>query len=197
MSYFTAEKIGEALAKARVAAGLSQHDMARYIGKGRSTIQNWESGVSSPDCDEIMDWFTACRTSPLAPMQEMLHPELYNTPLTEMTDEAIEAALTDYFHTAPRIIKEMMLFLVLGKHGSYPPAVIAEMCANLHTPLQNRVSTCGQILDNYNCAVAAGTDPSPKDVQPPVNLLRTAYKAGKDAVMRGLWAYTARKGEHP
>lgn len=197
MSYFTAKQIGETLAKARVAAGLSQTDMARRLNRGKTTIQSWEGGASSPHSEDIMDWFEACGSSPLAPFQEMLHPELYNTPPTEMTDEAIEAALADYFHTAPRIVKEMVLFLVLGKHGSYPPAVIAEMCANLHTPLQNRVSTCGQILDNYNCAVAAGTDSSPKDVQPPVNLLRTAYKAGKDAVMRGESAYTAREEEKP
>ena len=42
MSYFTAEKLGVALARARVAAGLSQVDMARRINKGKATIQSWE-----------------------------------------------------------------------------------------------------------------------------------------------------------
>lgn len=197
MSYFSAKQIGEMLAKARVTAGLSQTDMARRLNRGKATIQSWEGGASSPRAEDIMDWFEVCGASPLAPLQEVLHPELYNTPPTEMTDEDLEAALAAYFHTAPRIVKEMLLFIALGKHGSYPPAVFAEVCANLHTPLQNRVSTCGQVLDNYRCAVATGTDPVPKEVQPPVNLLRSAYKAGKDAVIRGEKAYTARKGEEP
>lgn len=197
MSYFTAEKIGQALAKARVAAGLSQHDMARRIGKGRATIQNWESGASSPPTDKIMDWFEACGCSPLAPMQEMLHPELYRQTASDMTDEELDDALWAYFAQAPRIVKEMILFIAMGRHGSYPPAVFAEVCANLHTPLQNKVSVCGQVLDNYTCAAATGTDPVPGEVQPPVELLRTAYKAGKDAARKGEHAYTAKRGDEP
>lgn len=197
MSYFTAAKIGTALAKARVSAGLSQREIARMIEKNERTVQNWEKGVSSPDCDEIMDWFTACGCSPLAPMQEMLHPELYKEPIQRKSDEDLDEALTEYFRTAPRIVKEMVLFILLGRHGSYPPAVFAEVCANLHTPLQNKVSVCGQILDNYGFAVATGTDPIPWEVQPPVNLLRSAYQAGKEAAKSGEADYTAKRGEEP
>ena len=91
----------------------------------------------------------------------------------------------------------MVLFILLGRHGSYPPAVFAEVCANLHTPLQNKVSVCGQILDNYGFAVATGADPIPWEVQPPVNLLRSAYQAGKEAAKSGEADYTAKRGEEP
>lgn len=135
MSYFTAEKLGVALARARVSAGLSQVDMARRINKGKATVQSWECGASSPPADKIMDWFEACGTSPLPAMQEMLHPELYKEPIQRKSDEELDEVLTEYFRTAPRIVKEMVLFILLGRHGSYPPAVFAEVCANLHTPL--------------------------------------------------------------
>lgn len=197
MSYFSAKQIGETLARVRVAAGLSQTDMARRINKGRATVQSWEYGASSPPADKIMDWFEACGCSPLAPFQEMLHPDLYRKPTTDFTDEELDAALAAYFDTAPRIVKEMFLFIVLGEHGSYPPAVIAEVCANLHTPLQNKVSVCGQIIDNYTCAVATGTDPVPDALHPPLELLRDAYKAGKQAARSGESAYTAKRGEEP
>lgn len=197
MSYFTAEKLGITLARARVAAGLSQVDMARRINKGKATIQSWECGASSPPADKIMDWFKACGASPLPAMQEMLHPELYKEPIQRKSDEDLDEALTEYFRTAPRIVKEMVLFILLGRHGSYPPAVFAEVCANLHTPLQNKVSVCGQILDNYGFAVATGTDPIPWEVQPPVNLLRSAYQAGKEAAKSGEADYTAKRGEEP
>lgn len=194
MSYFTAAKIGAALAKARVSAGLSQREIAILIEKNERTVQNWERGQSSPDADEIMDWFTACGMSPLAAMQEMLHPELYWKQTTDMTDEEIDAAINNFLYNSPRVVKEMILFIVLGKHGSYPPAVIAEICANLHTPLQNKVSLCGQVLDNYNCAVATNTDPVPYEVHPPMELLNIAYKAGKEASRRGETSYTTERG---
>ena len=195
MSYFTAEKLGFALARARVAAGLSQVDMARRINKGKATVQSWECGASSPPADKIMDWFEACGASPLPAMQEMLHPELYKEPIQRKSDEELDEMLTGYFRTAPRIVKEMVLFILLGRHGSYPPAVFAEVCANLHTPLQNKVSVCGQILDNYEFAVATGTDPIPWEVQPPVSLLQSAYQAGKEAAKSGEADYTAKRGE--
>lgn len=90
MSYFTAEKLGIALARARVAAGLSQVDMARRINKGKATVQSWECGASSPPADKIMDWFEACGASPLPAMQEMLHPELYKEPIQRKSDEDLE-----------------------------------------------------------------------------------------------------------
>lgn len=169
--------------------------MARRINKGKATVQSWECGASSPPADKIMDWFEACGASPLPAMQEMLHPELYKEPIQRKSDEDLDEALTEYFRTAPRIVKEMVLFILLGRHGSYPPAVFAEVCANLHTPLQNKVSVCGQILDNYGFAVATGTDPIPWEVQPPVNLLRSAYQAGKEAAKSGEADYTAKRGE--
>lgn len=197
MSYFTAKQIGEMLAKSRIAAGLSQMDMARRLNRGKTTIQNWESGTYSPHADDLMDWFTACGTSPLAPMQEMLHPELYRQSTSAMTDEDLDAALAAYFAQAPRIVKEMILFIAMGKHGSYPPAVFAEVCANLHTPLYSKVNICGQVLDSYKWAVATGADPVPDEVQPPVELLHTAYEAGKTASQNGEQAYTAKRGEEP
>lgn len=197
MSYFTATKIGTALAKARVDAGLSQREIARRIEKGERTVQSWEKGVSSPDADEIMDWFTACGASPLASMQEMLHPELYRQTASDMTDEELNDALWTYFAQAPRIVKEMVLFIAMGRHGSYPPAVFAEVCANLHTPLHSKVNICGQVLDSYNWAMATGADPVPHEVQPPLDLLRTAYEAGKTASQNGEQAYTAKRGEKP
>ena len=193
MSYFTAEKIGTALAKARVEAGLSQREMAHLIEKNERTVQNWEKGQSSPDSDEIMDWFTACGTSPLAAMQEMLHPAMYHGEISGKTDEQLDAELSAYLETAPRRVKEMLLFLLLGDHGSYPPAVIAEMCANLHTPLQNRVSVCGQIIDNYNMAQAARTDPAPNAVQPPIEDLEQTYQSGRKAALKGSQAYIAKR----
>lgn len=189
MRYITAGKIGKTLAKARNEAGLTQRTIAEMLGISKATVQSWENGQTSPNCDDMMEWFVACGVSPLAYFQAMLYPELYATPLDQQQDKPIEDVLIAYIRNAPSAVKRMLLFIVMGKHGSYPPAVIAEVCANLHTPLKDRVSVCGQIIDNYNCARATGTDPVPDGEQPPIEDLTQTYKAGRAASRRNATSY--------
>lgn len=80
MSYFTAEKLGVTLARARVAAGLSQVDMARRINKGKATVQSWECGASSPPADKIMELVRGLRGFSAPAMQEMLHRSFTKNP---------------------------------------------------------------------------------------------------------------------
>lgn len=189
MRYITASKIGEALAKARGESGLSQRRIAEILNVSKATVQNWESGQTSPNCDDLMEWFVACKVSPLAYFQAMLYPEIYAAPLDQQQDKDIEDVLITYIKRAPSAVKRMLLYIIMGKHGSYPPAVIAEICANLHTPLKDRVAVCGQIIDNYNCARATGTDPVPDGEQPPIEDLTQTYKAGRAASQTGAASY--------
>lgn len=195
MSYFTAAKIGAALAKARVQAGLSQREMAVTIDKNERTVQNWEKGQSSPDSDEIMDWCTACGVSPIAVFMEMLHPDLYAVSDQQKQDDEIDRDLRSIVHALPPLTKRLLLFVLKGKHGSSPPAVISEIAANLHCPLNNRVSVCGAIIDQYTYAQIAGLDPCPDAPQPPIDDLKINYKAGRAAAENGSFGYIGQKKE--
>lgn len=189
MRYITAGRIGKTLAKARNEAGLTQRAIAEQLGISKATVQSWENGQTSPNCDDLMEWFVACKVSPLAYFQEMLYPELYAQPLDQQQDRDLEDVLMVCIRRTPIAVKRMLLYIFMGKHGSYPPAVIAEICANLHTPLKDRVSVCGQIIDNYNCARATGTDPVPDGEQPPIEDLTQTYKAGRAASQSGAASY--------
>lgn len=195
MSYFTAAKIGAALAKARVQAGLSQREMAVTIDKNERTVQNWEKGQSSPDSDEIMDWCTACGVSPIAVFMEMLHPDLYAVSDQQKQDDEIDRDLRSIVQALPPLTKRLLLFVLKGKHGSSPPAVISEIAANLHCPLNNRVSVCGAIIDQYTYAQIAGLDPCPDAPQPPIDDLKINYKAGRAAAENGSFGYIGKKKE--
>lgn len=189
MSYFTATQIGKALAKARVSAGLSQVEIARRIEKGERTVQSWEKGCTSPDSDEIMDWCAACGASPIAVFMEMIHPELYATPDDGKTDTELDAKLCRFVVNLPPPTKRLLLFVLKGNHGSSPSAVISEVAANLHCPLNNRVSVCGIIINQYNFAQNMGLDPCPDDPQPPIDDLKVNYKAGREASEKGAQGY--------
>ena len=45
--------IGKQIKKARLLAGLSQKELGDLVGKGISTISEWESGKRSPDVELI------------------------------------------------------------------------------------------------------------------------------------------------
>lgn len=172
MSYFAAAKIGKALAEARVSAGLSQREMAIALNRGERTVQSWEKGISSPDSDEVFDWCCVCGVSPISVFMEMIHPELYAVPDDGKTDEELDAELCRFVVNLPPLTKRLLLFILKGSHGSSPPAVISEAAANLHCPLNNRVSVCGTIIDQYNFAQNMGLDPCPDAPQPPIDDLK-------------------------
>ena len=75
------------------------------------------------------------------------------------------------------------------------PAVISEIAANLHCPLNNRASVCGTIIDQYTFAQIRGLDPCPDDPQPPIDDLKIHYKAGRAAAENGALGYIGRRKE--
>lgn len=195
MSYFTATKIGTALAKARVSANLSQREMAHMIEKNERTVQNWEKGVSSPDSDEIMNWCSACGVSPITVFMEVIHPDLYKEADNKKSDAAVDQELQMLVQALPPLTKRLLLFVLKGRHGSSPPAVISEIAANLHCPLNNRASVCGTIIDQYTYAQIAGLDPCPDAPHPPIDDLKINYKAGRAAAENGAFGYIGQKKE--
>lgn len=195
MSYFTATKIGTALAKARVSANLSQREMAHMIEKNERTVQNWEKGVSSPDSDEIMDWCSVCGVSPITVFMEVIHPDLYKEADNKKSDAAVDQELQMLVQALPPLTKRLLLFVLKGRHGSSPPAVISEIAANLHCPLNNRASVCGTIIDQYTYAQIAGLDPCPDAPHPPIDDLKINYKAGRAAAENGAFGYIGQKKE--
>ena len=179
----------------RVSAGLSQAEIARRIEKGERTVQSWEKGCTSPDSDEIMDWCTACGVSPITVFMEMTHPDLYKVPDDGKADDELNAELRRLVVSLPPLTKRLLLFILKGSHGSSPPAVISEIAANLHCPLNNRVSICGTIIDQYNFAQSMGLDPCPDAPHPPIDDLKINYKAGRAAAENGAFGYIGQKKE--
>ena len=194
MSYNNAIAIGQMLAQARCDAALSQREIAIRIGKSIRTIKSWEVGESSPHSDEIFDWFAACGASPVSGFQKLVHPDLYVAQSIQ-SEISVEHALNRFIHELPPQTKVLLLFVLRGEHGSFPPAVISEIVANLHCPLNNRVSVCGAIINNYTFARAQNIDPCPNAPQPPIEDLKVNYIAGMEAAQNGANGYMGRRKE--
>lgn len=52
----TQTRLGRRLRAARNLAGLDQVGMSRLLKVGRSTISNWETGISEPDATQFVRW---------------------------------------------------------------------------------------------------------------------------------------------
>ena len=52
----TGLSLAKRLRTARLLAELEQADVARALGVGRSTISNWETGVSEPPASAFVGW---------------------------------------------------------------------------------------------------------------------------------------------
>ena len=57
------QELGERLKIARRIADLKQEDVARFMGVGKSTVSEWETGKRSPDIELFADLATILDTS--------------------------------------------------------------------------------------------------------------------------------------
>lgn len=184
------ERFAMLLVVSREESGLSQLDVSKKMGVSRRTVQNWELGYSAPDGPQLMQWFHACDANPMRYLLWYEYPELFDGLKLDADIETMRRVVISYFMhaTLPEIAG--LLYIYGGRHGSDPIAAMQEAIANLHTPLENRVSVCQLIVSNYKIAQATGKDPQPGILQPNIELLEKALTEGHKAAMLGHKAYS-------
>lgn len=183
-------RIAKALETARAHAGLSQEKLAKRMGVSRPTIAAWEQGTTPPSLPTALKWFTCCGVSAVRYIDACIHPGL----LEYLEDDLIDAEKRQILHEAldEASMYEInaLLYLRYGDHGSDHIGVLSEMLANLHCPLDDRVSHCGTIINDHEMARGRGLDPDPNGFQPEMDILHQAHQCGKDAAMADQAAYS-------
>lgn len=184
-------RLAKALEMARTHAGLSQEKLAKKMGVSRPSIAAWERGTKSPTLPTALLWFTCCGVSAARYMDACIHPGLLEC-LEDSPDDAEKRRLLhEAIDEASSYEVDALLYIRYGDHGSDHLGVITEMLANLHCPLDYRVSHCGTLINDYEVVQARGLDPDPYGTPPPkMPLLRQAFNSGKMACMDEQSAYT-------
>lgn len=185
------ERVASMWKAAREQAGLSQAQAALLIGVSKNTIQNWESGMSSPSQAQGFYYFNALGVQAMPFYLKLFYPEEFGEISVETPDEQIDKALWTLVSNLPIEEKRKLLFVAYGEHGSSPPAVLDMVCAHLHTPLVARVGVAELIRSNFSLSKVLGRLTSEKNVMPNMEQLDDAIAAAKAAVARRSKHYTS------
>lgn len=77
-----------------------------------------------------------------------------------------------------------MLFILGGPHGSSWYPLLQLFNAHCQTSMKSRVAAAQVILSNYEIELEAGELACPNNVQPDLDLLRSAVQYGKVAAQK-------------
>ena len=182
-------RVAEAMTAAREAAGVSQRELADRLGRDKRTIQKWEKGEMKITLEDFLDIFDALKIPVEAYSKWIRNPELFPRGLDDIrgfsTDKK-RSALADYYeHQASPLEVEQEYYFLFANHGSSCDGMYQQWMANLMTPLRDRKRICGQIIDNYNEALATGAITDPDAPQPNMDVLRACYEASSQSVQNG------------
>lgn len=182
------KKLSEVWARSRCEAGKSQEYMALEMGVSRKTVQNWEKGVSAPSIDKAIEWFRVLGESPMPFLFAYVFPEMEGCSGDDDEKELRKNVALLLEEMPPEGLRQL-LFLFYGNHGSSPRAILQLVNAHLQTPMKDRVSQAGVVINNYELALLKGNLAAPDEVKPDLEMLKRAYEEGRRAVLEDIDGY--------
>lgn len=175
-------KIGHMLAKARYDAQISQEECGIRIGKSLRTVQNWESGYSSPTLAELILCFDNLGLNLNPYLRDLLYGDITarrndtvnekRTYLKKMVDALTERELDD------------LIFLLSGDNGSSVYAMLQLFVADAQCPMINRQTVATLVENNYNIATEMGTLVCSDKVTVDLDTLHRAILKGTESAIK-------------
>lgn len=183
------KQLADMLAAARLEAGKSQEWLAAELGVSRHSITNWESGISSPSFFMTAEWFRALGINPTKYFLQFFNPKEVKGIKASDSDEKIEKALYKLVGELPIEDKRRLLYILYGSHQSNPLGVLSMITADLHTPIQQRISIARTIIDNYEIAEQRGELIETDHIMPNLDLVKECVEKAKVAAIKGIKGY--------
>lgn len=105
--------LGAKIKEARKAAGLTQKELGAVVGKGESTISEWESGKRSPEVDLLSVIAARLDTSVAALLGEEVQPVVLREVRTVAASDE-ENLLLQAYRAADPVYRAVALELLQG-----------------------------------------------------------------------------------
>lgn len=177
------------LKASRLHADVSQKELASIMGVSERTIQNWESGYSTPLVEQLFEWFEALKVQPEPYMLRLLHSDEFVKEHDQFTDSDVDKALIVLLSELSISSKRELLYLFYGNHGSSPTSVLDMITAHLHTQLRHRINVSEQIITNYEIADAMNEVIEGNHIRPNMERLKKATSNARNAILNQKQSY--------
>lgn len=180
------KRYAEIFVKSRADGGKSQEYMAQALNVSKTTIKNWEKGVSFPNSFQEEMWFEVLGLNKSPYKFEYEYPELAKSNNRKEALNKMFWNLPDFFTDADR---QLLCFLVYGNHGSDWRSVLQMMVAHLQSPISIRAINATLVAQNYEMTKERNELVCPDDIQPNMQIFNTAITAGKKAAINNQRGY--------
>lgn len=184
-----ARKFSEVFLRSRYDAGKTQAFMADAMNVSVKTVQNWETGVTCPSQTQTFDWFIKLGVQPLPYYLDYLYPDLKEIKADSPVED-IDNALREVTEQLSMPMKQRMLYILSGKHGSSVAALLELTAAYLALPLHGRIVVTETVMNKYKLDGMSNdlhTDAFPPDI----DLIIKAVERATSAMLQGKDSYTA------
>lgn len=170
----------------RTKAGLSRREYAIRVGVSEKTIQNWETGLSVPDMEQLEALAVAAHCDPA------VYLEVYRNPVMIAPDggDGTKMLLHKWLDNAADCrMAAILAFLHLTGTGSDKAAQLELFCAYNQLPLYDRQNIARSIVHCYQIAQERGELAAADACQPDLEKVMEAISSGVQAVKEGKTAY--------
>ena len=185
-----ARKFSDIFLRSRYDAGKTQAYMAKAMDVSIKTVQNWESGITCPSQTQTFDWFVKLGVQPLPYYLDYLYPDLKKMS-ADSTVEDIDKALCEVIEQLSLPMKQRLLYILSGKHGSSVAALLELTAVYLALPLHGRIVVTDIVLSKFKLD-GMSNDLHTADTMPPdIDLIEKAVERATSAMLDGKDNYTA------
>lgn len=184
-----ARKFADIFLRSRYDAGKTQAYMAKAMDVSIKTVQNWESGITCPSQAQTFDWFVKLGVQPLPYYLDYLYPDLKRISADSSTED-IDKALCEVIEQLSLPMKQRLLYILLGKHGSSVAALLELTAAYLALPLHGRIVITDIVLSKYKLE-GMSNDLHTDAIPPDIDLIIKAVERATSSMLQGKDSYTA------
>lgn len=185
-----ARKFSDIFLRSRYDAGKTQAYMAKAMDVSIKTVQNWESGITCPSQTQTFDWFVKLGVQPLPYYLDYLYPDLKKMSADSPVED-IDKALCEVIEQLSLPMKQRLLYILSGKHGSSVAALLELTAVYLTLPLHGRIVVTDIVLSKFKLD-GMSNDLHTADTMPPdIDLILKAVERATNAMLDGKDNYTA------
>lgn len=163
--------------------------MAKAMNVSVKTVQNWEAGITCPSQTQTFDWFVKLGVQPLPYYLDYLYPNLKKITADSSTED-IDKALCEVIKQLSLPMKQRMLYILSGKHGSSVAALLELTAAYLALPLHGRIVITDIVLSKYKLE-GMSNDLHTDAIPPDIDLIIKAVERATSSMLQGKDSYTA------